>query len=82
MPHKGDSEEVPAQSSSHLAKTKPCRQLSLASHTASQEPLDRPHVVLHMGIASHSAFRERESSPTGASLDASPRPWDKGLSGR
>lgn len=60
MPHKGDSEEVPAQSSSHLAKTKPCRQLSLASHTASQEPLDRPHVVLHMGIASHSAFRERE----------------------
>lgn len=45
MPHKGDTDEVSAQSSSHLAKPKSCRQLNRAPHT---------------------------SSPTEASLDASP----------
>lgn len=65
MLHKGDSEEVPAQSSSHLAKAKSCRQLSRAPHIASQEPWNKP-VVLHAGIASRSTESELTHwSPSG-----------------
>lgn len=44
-----------------LPRPKPCRQLTLAPHPASQESWDRPHIVPLLGISETTASHSAES---------------------
>lgn len=67
-----------------LPKPKPCRQLTRAPHTVSQEPWNRPHIVLRLGtsetIASHSV--EMRGFTHWSPSECQPLSLYKGLSGR